>query len=95
MTEEKKEEKSFEELIKLNDEDFLKEYLKLRDQTDWGIIADFQDKIKLLNSFSNELKHRKIYREDTYGSKRKVPDGLQEQEKSGGISAGKVSDDEG
>jgi uncharacterized protein YrzB (UPF0473 family) len=52
------EEKSYEELIKLNDEEFLKEYVKLRDQTDWGIIADFQDKVKLLNAMSNEIRRR-------------------------------------
>jgi len=90
------EEKSYDEIVKLNDEEFLKEYLKLRDQTDWGIIADFQDKIKMLNALANELKHRKIYNKgEAYGSKGKVPDGLQEQEKSGGIPARKISDDKG
>jgi hypothetical protein len=53
-------EKTFEELKKLKDKDFVEEYLKLRDETEWGIDADFQVKNKLLNDMVQEIRKRKI-----------------------------------
>jgi len=57
-------EKTFEELKKLKDNDFLKAYFKLRDETEWGIDADFQTKNKLLNDMAQEISKRKMVEGD-------------------------------
>jgi hypothetical protein len=59
MTEEGNE-KTIEDISKMTTEELIKEYLKLRDETDWSSVAtnEFNAKRTLLGEMTDEIKRR-------------------------------------
>jgi hypothetical protein len=51
-------EQEIEELLKKPTEELIKEFLKLRDDTDWGEMTDFSSELRLLNRMAQELRKR-------------------------------------
>jgi hypothetical protein len=52
--------KMVEDIPKMTIEELIKEYLKLRDETDWSMVepSEFREKKTLLNGMSEEMRRR-------------------------------------
>jgi len=50
--------KMIENIPKMTTEDLMKEYFKLRDETDWTSLGDFGSKKTLLNEMADEMRRR-------------------------------------
>jgi hypothetical protein len=51
-------EKIVNDISKMTTEELMKEYFKLRDETDWAIMENFSEINRKLNEMANELRRR-------------------------------------